>query len=53
MVNEFALPRGVPALVSDRLAQQVSKTLSEELMRIKEAVEETNRAAGGEGTRCS
>ena len=53
MVNEFALPRGVPALVSDRLAQQVSKTLSEELTRIKEAVEEMHRAAGGEGTRCS
>ncbi|HJX36967.1 MAG TPA: SRPBCC family protein [Anaerolineae bacterium] len=53
MVNEFVVPRGVPALVSDKLAQQVSKTLSEELSRIKKAVEETNRAAGGEGTRCS
>lgn len=53
MVNEFALPRGVPKLVSDRLAQQVSKTLSEELTRIKEVVEERHRAANAEGTQCS
>jgi len=44
MVNEFALPRGVPSLVGEKLALQVSKTLSEELKRIKEVVEEAHRA---------
>lgn len=46
MVNEFSLPRGVPTLVGDKLAQQVSNTLAEELMRIKRVVEERHRAAG-------
>jgi len=44
MSNEFALPRGVPSLVGDKLAQQVSNTLTEELMRIKREVEERYRA---------
>jgi uncharacterized protein YndB with AHSA1/START domain len=53
MVNDFALPRGVPALVGEKLAQQVSKTLSEELTRIKEAVESGHHSAHDEDAACS
>ena len=48
MTNEFSLPRGVPSLVGDKLAQQVSNTLAEELMRIKRVVEERYREECGE-----
>jgi len=44
MINEFAVPRGVPSLVGDKLTQQVSNTLTEELMRVKREVEERYRA---------
>jgi hypothetical protein len=45
MTNEFSLPRGVPSPVGNKLAQQVSNTLTKELMRIKRVVEERHRAA--------
>jgi uncharacterized protein YndB with AHSA1/START domain len=39
MSNDFAAPKGLPAFLADRLAQQVTGTLAEELTRIKEVVE--------------
>jgi uncharacterized membrane protein len=47
MTNDFGLPGGVPSFVGDRLAQQVSNTLSEELARIKQAVEERHQRSSG------
>jgi uncharacterized protein YndB with AHSA1/START domain len=39
MRNEFGVPSGLPGLVADRLARQVTGTLAEELARIKQVVE--------------
>lgn len=39
MSNEFALPAGLPGFVADRVTQQVTDTLLQELRRIKETVE--------------
>ncbi len=39
MSNEFAVPSGVPGFLADKLAQQVTDTLAQELARIKEVVE--------------
>jgi uncharacterized protein YndB with AHSA1/START domain len=50
MCNEFAVPSALPGLVSEKLAQQVTGTLAEELARIKKVVEErhqgSSRASG-------
>jgi uncharacterized protein YndB with AHSA1/START domain len=43
MCNEFAVPSALPDLVSEKLAQQVTGTLVEELARIKQVVEERHR----------
>ncbi len=43
MINDFALPGSVPGFLAEKLAQQVSGTLSEELVRIKQVVEESHR----------
>jgi hypothetical protein len=49
MSNEFALPRGVPGPLGDKVAQQVANTLSRELARIKEVVEGSSpRVASGD-----
>lgn len=39
MSNQFALPRGVPGPVADKVVQQVTSTLYREVARIKEVVE--------------
>lgn len=43
MSNEFAVPGALPALIADKLAQQVTDTLAQELARIKEVVERCQR----------
>jgi uncharacterized membrane protein len=39
MRNEFAVPAGVPGFLANKLEQQVTDTLGQELARIKEVVE--------------
>lgn len=41
MINEFSLPGAVPGFVAERLAAQVTRTLADELSRIKEVVEQS------------
>jgi len=54
MSNEFALPRGVPGPLGDKVAQQVANTLSRELARIKEVVEGSSPGvASGDEADCS
>jgi uncharacterized protein YndB with AHSA1/START domain len=53
MCNEFAVPSALPGLVSEKLAQQVTGTLAEELARIKKVVEERHQGssrASGDGS---
>jgi uncharacterized membrane protein len=53
MINRFSAPGALPAFVAQRLEQQVTSTLTEELARIKEVVEGSHDAAGtslAEGT---
>jgi uncharacterized protein YndB with AHSA1/START domain len=53
MCNEFAVPSALPGLVSEKLAQQVTGTLVEELARIKKVVEERHQGssrASGDGS---
>lgn len=45
MINEFSLPGAVPCLVAEKLAEQVTRTLADELARIKEVVEQSRRRA--------
>jgi uncharacterized protein YndB with AHSA1/START domain len=40
MINDFSLPSAVPGFVAERLAEQVSGILADELARIKEVVEQ-------------
>jgi uncharacterized membrane protein len=40
MINDFSLPAAVPGFVAERMANQVSGILADELARIKEVVEE-------------
>lgn len=44
MSNEFSIPAGLPGLVADKLAEQVTDTLAQELARIREVVEGSSRA---------
>jgi uncharacterized protein YndB with AHSA1/START domain len=46
MCSEFTFPSALPALVADKVAQQVTNTLTEELACIKKVVEERYRDAG-------
>ena len=39
MINEFTAPGALPDFISEKLALQVTNTLAEELVRIKEVVE--------------
>jgi len=41
MINEFSLPGAVPGFVAEKLAEQVTSTLADELARIKEVVEQS------------
>lgn len=45
MSNEFATPAGLPGFIADKLAGQVTATLSQELARIKEVVEKSRGSA--------
>jgi uncharacterized membrane protein len=42
MINKFTAPGALPDFVSEKLAQQVTNTLSAELARIKEVFEQGN-----------
>jgi uncharacterized membrane protein len=45
MINRFSAPGALPGFVAERLEQQVTSTLAEELARIKEVVEASHDAA--------
>ncbi|HUW96351.1 MAG TPA: SRPBCC family protein [Anaerolineae bacterium] len=45
MINDFSLPAAVPGFVAERLAEQVSSLLADELARIKEVVEQAQERA--------
>ncbi len=47
MSNEFAIPGALPALIADKVAQQVTDTLARELARIKEVVEMSQSGTSG------
>jgi len=55
MINEFTAPGALPDFISEKLARQVTNTLAEELVRIKEVVErchadsEVSSPDGGSG----
>jgi len=44
MINRFSAPGALPGFVAERLEQQVTSTLAEELARIKEVVEASQDA---------
>ena len=45
MTNEFAPPAGLPGFLADKLTQQVTNVLAQELARIKEVVEESHHVS--------
>ncbi len=49
MSNEFAVPSTVPGFLAEKLARQVTDTLAQELVRIKEVVERSSMGGGREG----